>query len=238
VLSDEREDEILGYYESDLVPKLQSFAESVANELRSDPVARLEVRPLIVSRVKSKDSLRRKLRERFRESDDIELSRLNLNEVVQDLAGVRVIVHDRAQINRMLDVVDERIKAGVWRGLRTKVIAWSNDTWAEEEWDGLKSRVEFELVKRGSYRSRHVIVGHGPVLDTRCGIQFRSVIEEALFEAHHRLLYRVRQEGDKPERRVEEMLPPMTELFSSLDDIVSDFYEWTREQQEGMSPVE
>lgn len=233
MLTAEIEYEILEYYENDLVPRLESFAESVANELRSDPVVRLEVRPLIVARVKSKESLRRKLRERFREANDIELSRLNLNEVVQDLAGVRVIVHDRAQIDRMLDVVYDRIKAGIWRGLRTKVIAWSNDTWAEEEWDGLKSRVEFEFVKRGSYRSRHVTVGHGPLLDTRCEIQFRSVIEEALFEAHHRLLYRVRQEGGAPERRVDEMLPPMTELFSSLDDIVSDFYKWTREPQEG-----
>lgn len=233
MLSLELENEILDYYERELVPKLGPFANSVAEELRSDRVARLEVRPLIVSRVKSKDSLRRKLRERFRESDDAELTCSNLIEYVQDLAGVRVIVHDRLQINRMVDVVDEQIKRGNWRGLRTKVIAWSKDAWEKQETEGLHPRLEFELVKRGSYRSRHVTVGQGPLGELRCEIQFRSVIEEAMFEAHHRLLYRVRQEGREPDRRVAGMLGPMTELFSSLDDMVSDFYEWTRERQGG-----
>jgi hypothetical protein len=51
-----------------------------------------------------------------------------------------------------------------------------------------------------------------------------------MFETHHRLIYRVRQLGDEPSPEVEEMLGPMTEMFSSLDDMVSDCYRWTREQ--------
>ena len=238
MLSPELEDDLLDHYEKELVPKLEPFARSVAEELRSDRVARSEVRPLIVSRVKSPDSLRRKLRERFRKSDDIELTRSNLIENVQDLAGVRVIVHDRTHIDRMVDVVEQQIKMGNWRGIRTKVIVWSNDAWDEQERDGLQSRLEFELVKRGSYRSRHIVVGKGSLSQIRCELQFRSVIEEAMFEAHHRLLYRMRQEGREPALRVEEMLGPMTELFSSLDDMVSDLYEWTRQHQEAMGPVE
>lgn len=228
MLTAELEDDLLDYYHRDLVPKLELFAEAVARELRSDEVARTEVKPLIVWRVKTPESLRRKLRERYTNSESVRLTRSNLIENVQDLAGVRVIVHDRAQIDRMVEVVDRKVKSGSWRDIRTKVIAWSNDTWDKQEREGPRSRIEFELVKRGSYRSRHIIVGEGPVSPTRCEIQFRSVIEEAMFEAHHRLLYRL----PKPAPRVEEMLGPMTELFSSLDDMVSDFYRWTREHQQ------
>jgi ppGpp synthetase/RelA/SpoT-type nucleotidyltranferase len=238
VLSTAVENDILAHYESELVPKLETFAKGVADELRSAQVARTEVRPLIVWRVKTPESLRRKLRERFANSDDIELTRSNLIENVQDLAGVRVIVHDRSQIDRMIDVVEHQVKVGNWRDIRTKVFAWNNETWDEQEREGLQSRLEFELVKRGSYRSRHIIVGQGAVSPTRCEIQFRSVIEEAMFEAHHRLLYRMEQEGLKPAPRVEEMLGPMTELFSSLDDMVSDFYTWTREHHETLAVTE
>jgi ppGpp synthetase/RelA/SpoT-type nucleotidyltranferase len=87
-------------------------------------------------------------------------------------------------------------------------------------------------VKRGTYRSRHITNGDSQFGSIRCEVQFRSVIEEAMFEAHHRLIYRVTQLGRDPAPKVEEMLGPMTEMFSSLDDIVSDCYRWDRERSE------
>ncbi len=230
MLDEKLERELLDYYDARLAPELEPFAHSVAETLRNDPTALKEVRPLIVSRIKSRDSLQRKLRNEYGEGSehDAPLTPETLIEHIQDLAGVRVIVHDRANIDKMVGVLEERVREGRWRPFRMKVIDWDKDVRDQREYP-LDSRVEHEWVKRGTYRSRHITIGDAKLSSIRCEVQFRSVIEEAMFEANHRLIYRIRQLGKEPSPKVEEMLAPMTEMFSSLDDIVSDCYRWTRE---------
>jgi ppGpp synthetase/RelA/SpoT-type nucleotidyltranferase len=231
LLDEKLEQELLDYYENRLQPELATFARNVANILRNDSTVAREVKPLIVWRMKSRDSLQRKLRDEFGEDSehDTPLTPETLIENIQDLAGVRVIVHDRTNIDKMLDVLGEQVRQGRWRPFKMKVIDWDKDVRDQREYP-LDSWAEREWVKRGTYRSRHIIIGDSQFGSIRCEVQFRSVIEEAMFEAHHRLIYRVTQLGGDPAPKVEEMLGPMTEMFSSLDDIVSDCYRWDRER--------
>lgn len=230
MLDETLEQELLHHYDQELVGQLEPFARNVAETLRTDLVSVKEVRPLIVWRVKSRDSLRRKLREAFGGSaePDTPLSPDTLIENVQDLAGVRVIVHDRDNIDKMVEVLKRSAAEGCWVLFRTKVIDWDRDI-RKAPVEVPDARVEHEWVERGSYRSRHITIKKSTFSPIRCEVQFRSVIEEAMFEAHHRLIYRVRQHELEPLSAVEEMLGPMTEMFSSLDNMVSDCYRWTKD---------
>jgi ppGpp synthetase/RelA/SpoT-type nucleotidyltranferase len=237
----EFEDRLARHYVDNLQGQVRSFTDSVAEAFRSDPVAAARVRPLVVSRVKTEESLRRKLRATYgadRNGDrvagrgipDVPLSPETLIEYVPDLGGVRVIVHDRADIDAMVAVLLRHVDEGTWRRCRTKVFAWSRDEREVAElagsWD-----VVVEWSPRGSYRSRHIVVGRGPHSPIRCEVQFRSVLEEAIFEARHRLIYRVKQEGGQPPGETERVLEALTEMFTAADDLLSDTYQWRSRPQ-------
>lgn len=230
MLTPELENELLDHYSRELRGKIKLFTRNVAETLQHDPEVADEVRPLVVWRVKTSKSLRRKLRATFasgqegQELRDYPLSPRTLVEYVQDLGGVRVIVHDRSRVDTMVELLKRKVDEGSWVHYRTKVFAWDRDL---QEVGELDDGVEVAWGKRGSYRSRHIVVGDSPHTPIRCEVQFRSVIEEAMFEANHRLIYRPRQEGQAPSPQAKQTLGPLTEMFTAADDLVSDCYRWT-----------
>jgi len=230
VLTPELEKELLDHYSRELRDKIELFTRTVAGTFRHDPEVANEVRPLVVWRVKTPKSLRRKLRETFsprkegQELRNYPLSPQTLVEYIQDLGGVRVIVHDRSRVETMVGLLKRKVDEGSWVHYRTKVFAWDRDL---QEVGELDDDVEVAWGQRGSYRSRHIVVGESPHTPIRCEVQFRSVIEEAMFEANHRLIYRPRQEGQEPSPQTKQTLGPLTEMFTAADDLVSDCYRWT-----------
>ncbi len=230
MLTPELENELLDHYSRELRAKTELFTRTVAGALQHDPEVADEVRPLVVWRVKTPKSLRRKLRATFgpgkkeHEVRTYPLSPQTLVEYVQDLGGVRVIVHDRSRVDTMVELLKRKVDEGSWIHYRTKVFAWDRDL---QEVGELDDDVEVAWGQRGSYRSRHIVVGEGAHTPIRCEVQFRSVIEEAMFEANHRLIYRPRQEGREPSPQAKQTLGPLTEMFTAADDLVSDCYRWT-----------
>jgi ppGpp synthetase/RelA/SpoT-type nucleotidyltranferase len=229
VLTAAERDHLVGYYISELREKVEPFARGVAETLRADLVTTTEICPLIFWRIKTPESLARKLEQKFGLGRDAPVTPANLNRHIQDLGGVRVLVHDRQDLEKVFDVVQRQCDEGLWKRAAGKIIVWDQDESEVRDLAGNDPYARVEVNPRGSYRSRHYVVRRESNSQVRCEIQLRTVLEEAAFEAHHRLIYRVAQNGGTPPREVKDVLGTLTQMLALSDKLLSSCYSWAEE---------
>lgn len=222
---------LLDHYERELRPQVEAFTTSVAQILWADAKVLGGVKPIVIWRMKERASLERKLRETFgpgAPKAGRPLSERTLNEYVQDLGGVRVLLHDRTDIAAVMRVIEDQCANETWHKGLGKIFEWNRAAWDVQELD-VDPFARVELSPPGGYRSRHYVVRRGANTQIRCEIQLRTVLEEAVFEAHHRLVYRPRQDGRTPSPEAEQVLGALTEMLVVADGLLSDCYRWSRE---------
>jgi ppGpp synthetase/RelA/SpoT-type nucleotidyltranferase len=211
---------VLDAFEQSLRQPIEAHAEWVANELRCDPLLLQTVRPLLFHRVKTRKSLSAKLEKEYRDPEQGPVTPQNLEERVEDLGGVRVVVHNRADIARVLHVVYELERRNRWQILGTRLHMWTRDLSDDTRVD---PKTEVILQDDGSYRSRHFIIASAGAPKPRCELQVRSVLEEAVFEARHRLVYKATSPPLPP---TTDSLTWATEVAAGLDGLLTACYSW------------
>ena len=226
--ADGAQDRLVDHYQRTLAPQVEGFVRSVADTLTAhrDPQADQTADHMARQGPRLAPSqVGRALR-----SDRGARPALlpHANEYVPDLGGVRVPSTNATTCARSarLSRSSARAAGGCRCRARSSYGTVPRGTCASCR----DPYVEIKDSPRGSYRSRHFMVREAVGTQIRCEIQLRTVLEEAVFEAHHRLVYRVRQEHRDPCPEAEQVLGALTEMLTVADSLLSDCYRWSREQ--------
>lgn len=162
----------------------------------------------ITSRIKSSQSIAKKLRD-----DNRELTVENIVKYVNDVAGIRVICSFTSDIYRIADAIKKQTDVKV-----------------------LKVKDFITCPKPNGYMSYHMIVAipiflSNKVTDTKVEIQIRTIAMDFWASLEHKIYYKF--EGNAPER-ISKELKECSEIISYLDHKMLSL----NEEVKGMTPQE
>lgn len=201
---------------SEARPELQTWSESVQSILRNDKLIAESLEPAIIKgRVKSEASLRKKVRKKHSPPDRV-ITPTNLLHEIEDLCGVRVVLAHKQHV----PLIIERIQ----NLTQFQVISEHHYVWHPEEVRSVERSGISAESKETSYCSRHFIVCQpGVDLDAdniiKCEIQVRTLLEEAIFENEHRVVYKGR-----PGPITSLVMTRLVQLLETSDLLLADLY--------------
>ena len=199
-------------------PSLERWAEEVAGWLRDNSTIR-QMQPILIKhRLKDRIRLADKIYRKY-DFDHRPISPASLLEEVEDLAGVRLVVAHKRQVMGSVKAVEALAATGAW-----EIVNEDHYVWHPEERMQLIEDGQDPQSKESAYCSRHFILEKprfewAPVLPTRCELQIRTVLEEAIFENDHRLRYSGHPGPDLT------ILTRLAEMLEVADQMLSDAYE-------------
>lgn len=173
--------------------KLQILSNEFKLEHKYNPIEH------ITSRIKSMDSIAKKIR-----NDGRELTVENIVKYVNDVAGIRVICSFTSDIYRIADAIAQQSDVKV-----------------------LKVKDFIVNPKPNGYRSYHMIVAipiflSNKVTDTKIEIQIRTIAMDFWASLEHKIYYKF--EGNAPEH-IREELRACSEITATLDKRMHDLNE-------------
>lgn len=180
-LTSEKLDELISLYEKNR-HTFKKFMIGVVATFEEEPELNTSHSPLIYTvkrRLKDSEHLRDKINRKW--ADGVVLTNENLFDVVNDLAGVRVLHMYQDQFEKIHSLIMNQ----EWH-LKEPPIAYS---WDPETSDYFKSLGLVSKIKPSYYTSIHYVVQPKKDSDICCEIQVRTLFEEIWGEIDHTINY-------------------------------------------------
>jgi putative GTP pyrophosphokinase len=180
-------DELVAFYE-DQSPKVAHFQNLLLSAI-TDSEALAPLIHSVKGRLKLPDHLRGKLRRKIAEAKaegrEFDVTKANLLEKINDLAGIRLLHLHTRQIKQIDPIVQEILKEESYGLLEGP----SARTW-DDEYRDFFQECGIETQKSPSmYTSVHYVIGSASRTLVTCELQVRTLMEEVWGEVDHRLNY-------------------------------------------------
>ncbi len=222
--------EILDYYDEIIKKRVTTFTNRVKEYLLSNEELEA-LMPLIKVRIKSRESLKRKIESKY-DPDDFLITKASLTQTIEDLGGIRVIVYKRPDIQKVINIVKAmditRNASSIYSIKDEKPYYIFNKSY---EWgeDFAYSLRQFD--KRKVYRSTHFILMDRLSVDRiRCELQIRTIFDEAVFENYHKLVYK-----GSNNKYITTIMNNIAEECQLIDDLITQCYYWYSEDKSNLS---
>lgn len=210
---------ILTKYDA-LLPAITTHLEHVVGYLQRDPVL-AGLRPLITFRIKDRNAVADKVRQKH-DPETREITPESLLQNIEDLAGARLIVHHRADVELATRRLEQLADEGAWRIAERNYYPPLGGERAAFADEGIRARHEVTL--RPGYSSRHfLLLPTAPASEVRCELQVRTVLEEAIYENQRRLVYH----HDAASPYVAQVMEFLADSCAAADALLEKCYEWS-----------